>query len=105
MSRLPLIGATAGSLKPGLDAYHISGDLCVRAVAIVAKGRPAILPSRSEQRNPPDIIDGLDGSLFTVCLSNIEPFNVCGLACVYGRAHDSARRGAQHSATPMRPNA
>ena len=91
MYRLPLIGVTACSKQIGLHAYHISGDKYVRAVASAAKGLPVILPSLSDLLTPSDILDGLDGILFTGSPSNIEPFHYSGPASAPGTAHDSAR--------------
>ncbi|WP_447795217.1 MULTISPECIES: gamma-glutamyl-gamma-aminobutyrate hydrolase family protein [Pseudomonas] len=91
MSRLPLIGVTACSKQIGLHAYHISGDKYVRAVASAAKGLPLILPSLADQLAPSEILDALDGILFTGSPSNIEPFHYNGPASAPGTAHDSAR--------------
>jgi putative glutamine amidotransferase len=91
MSRLPLIGVTACSKQIGLHAYHISGDKYVRAVAVAAKGLPLILPSLAELLDPTDILDGLDGILFTGSPSNVEPFHYSGPASAPGTAHDPAR--------------
>jgi len=91
MSRLPLIGVTACSKQIGLHAYHISGDKYVRAVAVAAQGLPLILPSLAELLDPTDILDGLDGILFTGSPSNVEPFHYSGPASAPGTAHDPAR--------------
>lgn len=91
MSRLPLIGVTACSRQIGLHAYHISGDKYVRAVAVAAKGLPLILPALAELLDPTDILDGLDGILFTGSSSNVEPFHYSGPASTPGAAHDPAR--------------
>ncbi|MEN5091251.1 gamma-glutamyl-gamma-aminobutyrate hydrolase family protein [Pseudomonas protegens] len=94
MSRLPLIGVTACSRQIGLHAYHISGDEYVQAVASAAQGVPVILPSMAQWLSPSDILDGLDGILFTGSPSNIEPFHYQGPASAPGTAHDSARDAA-----------
>ncbi len=91
MSRLPLIGVTACSKQIGLHAYHISGDKYVRAVASAAKGLPLILPSLANLLTSSDILDALDGILFTGSPSNIEPFHYKGPASAPSTAHDSAR--------------
>lgn len=91
MSRLPLIGVTACSKQVGLHAYHISGDKYVRAVATAAKGLPLIIPSLGDLLAPVNILDGLDGILFTGSPSNIEPFHYQGPASAPGTAHDPAR--------------
>jgi len=87
MSRLPLIGVTACSGQVGLHAYHISGDKYVRALAVAAKGLPVILPSLV------DILDGLDGVLFTGTPSNVEPF----------RCHGSSGAPVQAQYAPNHP--
>lgn len=94
MSRLPLIGITACSRQIGLHAYHISGDEYVQAIASAAQGVPVILPSLAQLLSPSDILDGLDGILFTGSPSNIEPFHYQGPASAPGTAHDSARDAA-----------
>ncbi|WP_047306545.1 gamma-glutamyl-gamma-aminobutyrate hydrolase family protein [Pseudomonas fluorescens] len=94
MSRLPLIGITACSRQIGLHAYHISGDEYVQAIASAAQGVPVILPSLAQLLSPSDILDGLDGILFTGSPSNIEPFHYQGPVSAPGTAHDSARDAA-----------
>lgn len=91
MSRLPLIGVTDCSRQIGLHAYHFTGDKSVRAVATAAKGLPLILPSLAELPGPTDIVDGLDGILFTGTPFTVEPFHYSGPASAPGTAHDPAR--------------
>lgn len=91
MSRLPLIGVTACSRPVGLHACHISGDTYVRAVAVAAKGLPLILPSLGEWPEPSDILDGLDGRLFTGSPSRVKAHLYGAPASAPGTAHDSAR--------------
>ncbi|POA29447.1 glutamine amidotransferase [Pseudomonas sp. GW460-R15] len=91
MSRLPLIGVTDCSRQIGLHAYHITRDKYVRAAATVAKGLPSILASLAELLDPTDIIDGLDGILFTGSSSTVEPFHYSGPTSAPGTAHDPAR--------------
>ncbi|RON03802.1 glutamine amidotransferase [Pseudomonas brassicacearum] len=91
MSRLPLIGVTDCSRQIGLHAYHITSDKYVRAAATAAKGLPSMLASRVELLDPTDIIDGLDGILFTGSSSTVEPFHYSGPASAPETAHDPAR--------------
>jgi len=91
MSRLPIIGVTDCSLQIGLYAHHISGDICVSAVAAAASGLSAILPSLANQPSLSDILDGLDGTPITVTPFNIEPIHNSGSAIVQVTARDSAR--------------
>lgn len=91
MSRLPLIGVTACTKQIGLHPYHITGDKYVRAVAVAAKGLPLIVPSLAELIDPIDILDGLDGLLFTGSPSNIEPHLYHGPSSAPGTLHDPDR--------------
>ena len=91
MSRLPLIGVTDCSAHIGLHAYHISGDINVRAVASAASGLPMILASMTNRLFPSDILDSLDGTPITVTSFNIDPIHNGGPAFTQGTACDSAR--------------
>lgn len=91
MPRLPLIGVTACTKQIGLHPYHVTGDKYVRAVAVAAKGLPLIVPSLAELIDPADIIDGLDGLLFTGSPSNIEPHLYHGPVSAPGTLHDPER--------------
>lgn len=90
MVRLPLIGVTDCSAQIGLNAYHISGDTSVRAVASAAPGLAVILPSLTVQPSASDILDGRDGTPFRVTPFNIEPIHYSGSAIAQRCARDSA---------------
>jgi len=91
MSRLPLSGVTDCSMQNGLNAYHISGDNSVRAVASMASGSSVILPSVMDRPSPSDILDGCESTPFRVTPFNIEPIHYSGLAIAQYSARDSAR--------------
>jgi putative glutamine amidotransferase len=91
MSRLPLIGVTDCSTQIGLNAYHISGDISVSAVASAAPGLSMILPSLADRPFMSDILDGRDGTPIRVTPFNIEPIHYSGSAIAQGHARDSAR--------------
>ena len=91
MSRLPLIGVTACTKQIGLHPYHVTGDKYVRAVAVAAKGLPLILPSLAQVIDPNDILDSLDGLLFTGSPSNVEPHWYQGPDSAHGTLHDPDR--------------
>ena len=90
-SQILPVGVTACSSQIGLHAHHISGDICVSAVAAAASGLSAILPSLANQPSLSDILDGLDGTTMTVTPVNIEPIHNSGLTIVQGTARDFAR--------------
>ncbi|MBC3386130.1 gamma-glutamyl-gamma-aminobutyrate hydrolase family protein [Pseudomonas sp. SWRI12] len=91
MSRLPLIGVTACTKQIGLHVYHATYDKYLRAVATAAKGLPLIIPSMADELGTSDILDALDGIVFTGSPSNVEPFHYSGPASAPGTAHDPAR--------------
>ncbi|MFJ2688794.1 gamma-glutamyl-gamma-aminobutyrate hydrolase family protein [Pseudomonas sp. NPDC087336] len=90
MSRLPIIGVTACSSQTGLNAYHISGDIHINAVAALAQSLSVIFPSLADQPSLSVILDGFDGTPITVTPFNIEPIHNSGSAFVQGTARDSA---------------
>ena len=89
--RLPIIGVTACSYKVGPHAVQLNDDKNARAVATAAHGLPLILPMFPELLNIADIIDGLDGLLFTGSPSNIEPHHYEGPPSPPGTQKDAAR--------------
>lgn len=91
MSRLPIIGVTACTKQIGLHVFHISGDKYLRAVAVAAKGLPLILPALAEMFDPAEIMDGLDGLLFTGSPSNVEPLHYSGPLSEADTVHDPER--------------
>ncbi|MDH1264053.1 gamma-glutamyl-gamma-aminobutyrate hydrolase family protein [Pseudomonas sp. GD03944] len=91
MSRLPLIGVTACTKQIGLHPYHIAGDKYVRAVADGAGGLPLIIPALAELLDSSNLLDNLDGLLFTGSPSNVEPHHYSGPASAPGTLHDPAR--------------
>jgi putative glutamine amidotransferase len=91
MPRLPLIGVTACTKQIGLHPYHIAGDKYVRAVAVGAQGLPLIVPSLAELIDQPNLLENLDGLLFTGSPSNVEPHYYGGPASAPGTPHDSLR--------------
>ncbi len=91
MPRLPTIGVTACIKPVGLHASHTCGDKYVRAVAVAAEGLPMIIPALGELFQPTQILDGLDGILFTGSPSNVEPHHYSGPESAPGTPHDPAR--------------
>ncbi|CAG8865217.1 Gamma-glutamyl-gamma-aminobutyrate hydrolase PuuD [Pseudomonas fluorescens] len=98
MSRLPIIGVSACSWKIGPHAVQINDDKYSRAVATAAKCLPVIIPLFPELLTPAELIDGLDGLLFTGSPSNIEPHHYDGPPSPRGTQHDAAR---DHLALPL----
>lgn len=91
MSRLPRIGITACSWQVDLHAVQMIDEKYAQAVVSAANGLPLVLPQFPELLDPADIIDGLDGLLFTGSASNIDPVHYGGPPSPPGAELDPAR--------------
>ncbi|QXI26589.1 gamma-glutamyl-gamma-aminobutyrate hydrolase family protein [Pseudomonas vanderleydeniana] len=89
MSRVPLIGVTACRQLLGKYDSHTVGDKYVEAAA--EAGLPVLLPARSLPSDPQDLLEHLDGLLFTGSPSNVDPSLYQGEPSLEGTAHDAAR--------------
>jgi putative glutamine amidotransferase len=63
----------------------------LRAVVVGAGGMPLIVPALGELLALPQLLEQLDGLLFTGSPSNVEPHHYAGAASAPGTLHDSAR--------------
>ncbi|MDO7895922.1 gamma-glutamyl-gamma-aminobutyrate hydrolase family protein [Pseudomonas citrulli] len=95
---LPRIGIIACSWQIGPHAVQISNDKYAQAVASAAKGLPLIVPVFPQWLGLAEIIEGLDGLLFTGSPSNIEPHHYGGPPSPPRTPHDPAR---DHLALPL----
>ncbi|MFC2973228.1 gamma-glutamyl-gamma-aminobutyrate hydrolase family protein [Azotobacter bryophylli] len=91
MFRQPLIGVIACTKQIGLHSYHVAGDKYLRAVAEGAGGLPLVIPALGELIDQAELIQRLDGLLFTGSPSNVEPHHYQGPASAPGTLHDPAR--------------
>ncbi len=91
MPRIPLIGVTACSWQIGVHAVQINDDKYAQAIAATRIGLPVILPQLPNLLRLSEIIDSLDGLLFTGGPSNIEPQRYGGSPSKPGTLHDPAR--------------
>ncbi|CAB5544063.1 Gamma-glutamyl-gamma-aminobutyrate hydrolase PuuD [Pseudomonas putida] len=98
MAHLPVIGIVASSWKIGPHAVQIMDDKYGRAVALAANGLPVVIPVFAELLMPRDIIERVDGLLFTGSPSNIEPHHYQGPPSPPDTPHDAAR---DHLALPL----
>lgn len=85
----PLIGVTACRQMVGKNSSHTVGDKYVEAAGFA--GVPLILPARDEPVNPLQLLDHLDGIVFTGSPSNVEPHHYNGAPSAEGTRHDVAR--------------
>ncbi|KVN36228.1 glutamine amidotransferase [Burkholderia pyrrocinia] len=91
MKRKPLVGITADHTQIGAHASHAVGDKYVAAVVDGAHALAMVLPALGERQSADDIIDTVDGLLFTGSYSNVEPHRYGGEASAPGTRHDAAR--------------
>ncbi len=84
----PLIGIPADRRMVGRHPFHMVGEKYARAVIDAAHGAPVLIPSLAEELGFEELLERLDGLLFTGSPSNVEPHHYDGSA---ERARDAAR--------------
>ncbi|QXI49543.1 gamma-glutamyl-gamma-aminobutyrate hydrolase family protein [Pseudomonas anuradhapurensis] len=91
MPRVPVIGITACTRVIEQHATQTISEKYARAAAQAACGLPIVIPSLAELMDSADILDVVDGLIFTGSPSNIEPFHYHGPASAAGTHHDPLR--------------
>ena len=91
MPRVPVIGITACTRMIEQHATQTISEKYARAAAKAACGLPIVIPSLGELMDTADIVDTVDGLIFTGSPSNIEPFHYNGPASEPGTHHDPLR--------------
>ena len=87
----PLVGISACVRTIGSHPFHAAGDKYVVAVSHGAAALPAILPSLGDWYESADLLERMDGLLFTGSPSNVEPHLYQGAPSVPGTDHDPRR--------------
>src|ERR1700733_12769780 len=90
-SKRPVIGIPADQRMIGPHPFHAVGDKYVRAVAEAADAIPVLIPALGELLRYEELMDWLDGILFTGSTSNVEPHRYNGEPSAAGTLHDAAR--------------
>jgi putative glutamine amidotransferase len=75
----------------GAHPFHMVGEKYARAVLDAAQGAPLLIPALAEELNFDELLDRLDGLLFTGSPSNVEPHRYQGTPSAPGTLHDPAR--------------
>jgi putative glutamine amidotransferase len=91
VSARPLIGIPADRRMIGLHPFHAVGEKYARAVLDAAGGLPLLVPALAEELRLDELVDRLDGLLFTGSPSNVEPHHYEGPPSQPGTLHDPAR--------------
>ncbi len=105
----PLIGIPADRRMVGAHPFHMVGEKYARAVLEAAEAAPVLIPSLAEELGLDELLQRLDGLLFTGSPSNVEPHRYEGPPSAPGTLHDPARdattlpliRKAVHAQVPV----
>ncbi len=87
----PLIGIPADRRVIGLQQFHAVGEKYARAVLDAADAVPLLIPALAEELGMDELVERLDGILFTGSPSNVEPHHYQGAPSAPGTLHDPAR--------------
>jgi putative glutamine amidotransferase len=90
-SKRPVIGLPADRRMIGHHPFHAVGEKYLVAVADAAGGIPLILPVLADRTGVEEILDIVDGLVFTGSPSNVEPAHYQGTNSAPGTLHDAAR--------------
>ncbi|WP_434359223.1 gamma-glutamyl-gamma-aminobutyrate hydrolase family protein [Parasalinivibrio latis] len=87
----PVVGVTACTSVLGLHRFHIAGDKYLRAVTDGATAMPMVFPALADAIDITQVLETVDGLMFTGSPSNIEPYHYCGPESAEGTQHDPDR--------------
>jgi putative glutamine amidotransferase len=87
----PLIGIPADRRLVGAHPFHMVGEKYARAVLDAAGAAPLLIPSLADELGLDELLQRLDGLLFTGSPSNVEPHLYEGAPSAPGTLHDPAR--------------
>ena len=87
----PLIGIPADRRMIGLHPFHAVGEKYARAILDAADAVPLLIPALSQELGMDELVERLDGILFTGSPSNVEPHHYQGPPSDPGTLHDPAR--------------
>ena len=87
----PLIGIPADRRMVGAHPFHMVGEKYARAVLDAAGAAPLLIPALADELRFEELLERLDGLLFTGSPSNVEPHRYEGPPSAPGTLHDPAR--------------
>ncbi|HVY83238.1 MAG TPA: gamma-glutamyl-gamma-aminobutyrate hydrolase family protein [Steroidobacteraceae bacterium] len=90
-SKRPVIGLPADRRMIGHHPFHAVGEKYLLAVADAADGIPLVIPALADRVGVDEILDRVDGLVFTGSPSNVEPTHYAGPSSAPGTLHDAAR--------------
>ncbi|HEV7716137.1 MAG TPA: gamma-glutamyl-gamma-aminobutyrate hydrolase family protein [Steroidobacteraceae bacterium] len=87
----PVIGLPADRRMIGAHPFHAVGEKYLIAVAQAAGALPLLIPALGDLVSVDEILEVVDGLVFTGSPSNVEPLHYSGPASAPGTLHDPAR--------------
>lgn len=87
----PVIGLPADRRMIGDHPFHAVGEKYLMALAEAAGAIPLIIPALGARVSVDEILEIVDGLVFTGSPSNVEPMHYSGPASTPGTLHDAAR--------------
>ncbi len=91
MQTRPLVGVTADRTMMGSHPSHVTGEKYLAAVVDGSDALAMVLPALGDKQAFADVLQAVDGLLFTGSYSNVEPHLYGGPASDAGTLHDPAR--------------
>ncbi|MDR3096103.1 MAG: gamma-glutamyl-gamma-aminobutyrate hydrolase family protein [Paraburkholderia sp.] len=91
MRTKPLIGVSADRTMMGPHASHVAVEKYLVAAVDGSGALVMVLPALGARQATADILEAVDGLLFTGSYSNVEPHRYGGAASAAGTLHDPAR--------------
>ncbi len=91
MTSKPVIGVPACRRMVDPHPFHMVGEKYLQALVDAADALPLIIPALAEQMDLDEILEQVDGLLFTGSPSNVEPHHYNGEPSESGTLHDRNR--------------
>jgi putative glutamine amidotransferase len=86
-----LIGVTTDRGLNGPHWSHVVGEKYIDAIVDGSKALTVLLPALGERQSVDEVLEAVDGLLFTGSYSNVEPARYGGAPSEAGTLHDPAR--------------
>ena len=87
----PVIGLPADRRMIGDHPFHAVGEKYLRAVVEAADAMPLLIPALRDLVSVAEVLEVVDGLVFTGSPSNVEPVHYSGPASLPGTLHDADR--------------
>jgi putative glutamine amidotransferase len=87
----PVIGLPADRRMIGHHPFHAVGDKYLRAVVEAADCMPLVIPALRDLISIDEVLEVVDGLVFTGSPTNVEPVHYAGPASRAGTLHDADR--------------